>query len=88
MKPVTLDTVQTIVAEGRNWARDRRALTSLEYGLAAGVLAVAVLTGMSNLARKVQTQFDLVSSPFEQAAHPGAAIPAGRLLATVSLADD
>lgn len=42
--------------------RDRRAVTSLEYGLLAALIAVAIITAVTNLGTTTRTTYSSVST--------------------------
>ena len=41
---------------------DRRAVTALEYGLIAALIAVAIIGGATQLGNKLNTQFNTISN--------------------------
>ena len=46
----------------RNFVRNTRGATAIEYGLIAALIAVAAITAMSSLGTKVGTTFNNVSA--------------------------
>jgi pilus assembly protein Flp/PilA len=44
--------------------RDRRAVTALEYGLIAALIAVAIITSVSTLGSKLSSTFSTISTHF------------------------
>jgi pilus assembly protein Flp/PilA len=43
-------------------AKDERGVTALEYGLIAGLVAVVIVTSVTNLGAKLQTTFATITA--------------------------
>jgi pilus assembly protein Flp/PilA len=59
MRELTM--VSMIIAMTKQAVTDRKGVTALEYGIIAGVLAVAVLAAFNTLGTKLQTFFSALT---------------------------
>lgn len=57
-----LDVVRLQLAHLKSLKNDRRAVTALEYGLIASLIAVVIITGVTTLGTKLNLTFGKVSA--------------------------
>lgn len=44
----------------RRFVRDQGAATAIEYGLVAGLIAVAIITGLTGISSGMNTKFNII----------------------------
>ena len=82
------DLLQEVAAGCKRFNRDRRGVTSLEYGLIAAVLVAIAVYGAANLGRKLQQQFDTVGDHVEASVAPGPSASTGSLTGVIVSIED
>ncbi len=46
----------------RNFIKDERGATAIEYGLIAALIAIVIITGVNSVGTKLSTKFTTISS--------------------------
>lgn len=60
--PARMPTMSSFFNHVRALARDERGVTALEYGLIAGLIAVVIVTSVTNLGTKLTTVFTSITA--------------------------